>query len=115
MKQETQQLLLRIKKDLAPDQQSAFVKGIGSRFDEIRRNMDLDPLIIAKYTLFGAATGAVLDLIPGVETLFGVDGFIDVGSALGAFVGLAKSEEERRKREALRNIIIEELNRIVTA
>lgn len=115
MKQETQQLLLRIKKNLAPEQQAAFAHGIGSRFDEIRRNMDLDPLIIAKHTLFGAAVGAVLDLIPGVETLFGVDGFIDVGSALGAFVGLAKSEEERRKREAIRNIITEELNRIVMA
>lgn len=68
-----------------------------------------------KYTIGGMAAGAVLDMIPGLETLTGVDGFVDVGGAIGAYLGMAKSQEERRRREVIRGIIIEELKRLVPA
>lgn len=112
MKSEMQQLLSRVKQQLPPGKQRPFTEGIRSRFPELEVLTEIDPMIVAKNAIFGMAIGAVLDVIPGLETLFGVDGFIDVGAALGSFVGLAKSEEERRKRQAIRSIIIEELNHL---
>jgi len=113
MKSEMQHLLRRVKSQLSPDKQRAFTEGIRSRLSELEEITEINPATVAKHTIFGMAIGAVMDVIPGLETIFGVDGFVDVGAALGSFVGLAKSEEERRKRQAIRSIVIEELNHLV--
>ena len=112
MKSETQNLLRRIKQRLPENKQEAFASGIKARIAELDAITHINTSTVAKYTIAGMVAGAVLDLIPGVETLAGVDGFVDIGAAFGAFVGLAKSEQERRAREQVRNIVIEELNRL---
>lgn len=111
MKAELHQLLRRIKQQLPAERRDAFVQGIRSRLAELDSLAEVDPVTMTKFTICGMAAGAVLDLVPGAETLLGVDGFVDVGAALGAFAGLAKSASERRRREAIRAIIIEEINR----
>jgi hypothetical protein len=111
MKSETQNLLRSIKKRLSKDKQEAFASGIRARIAEVDAIMDTQT--VAQCTIYGMFTGGLLDLIPGFETIAGVDGFVDIGAALGAFIGLAKSEKERKAREQLRQIIVEELNKLV--
>lgn len=114
MKSETQNLLRRIKERLPENKQAPFANAIRARIAELDSIASIDTSTVAKYTIGGMLAGAVLDLIPGVETLAGVEGFVDIGAAVGGFVGLAKSEQERRAREQVRGIIIEELNRLAT-
>jgi hypothetical protein len=115
MTTELQKLLTAIKQRLPEGQQGAFAKGIKARIDTLEAASGADTGTLLKYTIGGMAVGAVLDLVPGLETLTGVDGFIDVGAAIGAYMGYSKSEEDRRHREFVRRIIIEELNRLVPA
>jgi hypothetical protein len=115
MTTELQSLLTTIKQRLPEKQQDSFAKGIKARIGELEAASGMDAGTVVKYTLGGMATGAVLDLVPGLETLTGVDGFVDIGGAIGAYIGMAKSEEERRQREAIRGIIIEELKHLFPA
>lgn len=107
---EIRKQLSRVKNSLPQDKGREFAKRVKLRVRDITRIVDMDPQIVTKWTILGAASGAILDLIPGVESLVGVDGFVDVGAALGALVGMAKSEHERQQLLALRNLIAEELN-----
>lgn len=106
--------LSRVKDTLPTDKGKEFAKRVKFRLQDITRIVEMDPQIVAKWTILGAASGAILDLIPGVESLVGVDGFVDVGAALGALVGMARSEQERQQCLALRNLIAEELNEMAT-
>lgn len=112
MKQELHSLLSNIREKLPPEKREAFAAGIRTRFNELNSLAEIDGVTVAKHSIFGMAIGAVMDVVPGLETLFGVDGFVDVGGALGAFVGLSKSAEEKRQRDKIREIIIQELNNI---
>lgn len=113
MRADTQDLLLDIKKRLPEEKRGGFSRRIQLRANEINSIIDLNPSTVAIWTAAGAAAGGLLDLVPGLETIAGVDGFVDVGAALGAFVGVCKSEQERRARERVSQIIREELNSLL--
>ena len=110
MRADIQELLIDIKKRLPEATRNEFSNRIRVRANEINSIIDLNPTTVAVWTAAGAAFGGLLDLVPGLETLTGVDGFVDVGTAIGAFVGVCKSEQERRARNEVRRIIVEELN-----
>lgn len=115
MKSDLEQLLLKIKGNLPDDKKKAFANKIAARWPELSVLSEQSAGTIATCTVTGAAIGAILDTVPFLETLTGVDGFIDVGASIGAFVGLAKSEKERRTREEIKRIIITELNALAKA
>lgn len=113
MKHETHNLLRTIKHRLPLHQQKTFARRMRARLAELDDLAALNVPTVAKYTIGGMLAGAVLDLIPGAEMLAGVDGFVDIGAAIGASVGVARSAEERRARERVRRIIVEELNHVM--
>jgi len=85
----TKETLLKLKQRLPADKQDRFVSAIRSRLS------DLENENIVYGALFGAAVGALMEALPGVETITGIDDWVEVGAALGAWRGYVKDKKER--------------------
>ena len=96
---ETKELLLRLRERFPPERREAFSRAVNSRIDS------LGSVDTAGYALTGAVIGVVIDAIPG--TGFISDDWVEIGAALGAWVGYSKNRKEREERERIR-VVVEE-------
>lgn len=96
--------LIRLKSKLPPDKQVKFANAIKNRFSELTTGN------LAKGALYGAAIGAIFEALPGFETITGIDDCVEVGAALGAWVGSVKDSRIREERDRVKEIIMECLN-----
>lgn len=94
--------LLRMHRRLPPDRQDEFVRRIRERL----RHVQVDDL--AGYTIIGALIGAIGEILP-LDTVTGIDDWVEVGAALGATIGYSITGRERQARKEAEDAIIEEV------
>lgn len=97
----TQEMLLNLKGRLPPDKQGKFANAIASRVTELHTEN------LMKGAVVGAAIGALLEALPGFETITGIDDCVEVGAALGAWVGNTKDQRIKEERQRVKQIIEE--------
>src|ERR1019366_8340197 len=89
---------------LPPEKRAEFIGRIRQRLSYLQ----VDDL--AGYTIMGALVGAVCEILP-LDTITGVDDWLEVGAAVGAAVGYVVTRKERQARRDVEQIIAEEVNR----
>ncbi len=94
--------LLKLHGRIPPERRDKFARAIKARLSDVNYTK------VGGYTLVGAAVGAFIDAIPG--TGFITDDWVEIGSAMGAWVGLAKDNQERKEREKIQQYIMESMN-----
>jgi uncharacterized protein YcfJ len=100
----TQDMLLKLKERLPPEKRARFANAVASRVSELHTEN------LMKGALVGAAIGALLEALPGFETLTGIDDCVQVGAALGAWVGNTKDQRVKEERQRVKQVIEECLN-----
>jgi hypothetical protein len=98
---ETKELILNLREKFPPEKREAFSRAIGSRLEGLASSST------ASYALFGAMCGVIVDMIP--LTGFISDDWVEIGAALGAWVGYAKDKKEREERMRIKAIVEESI------
>jgi len=98
---ETKDLILSLREKFPPKKREAFSRAIGSRLEGLASSHT------ASYALLGAVCGVVIDMIP--LTGFISDDWVEIGAALGAWVGYSKDKKEREERTRIKNIVEESI------
>jgi hypothetical protein len=99
---QTKDLLLRLCERIPPLKRDAFVTNINARLSELGQSNTV------YYTLLGGITGYLLGHVPLVG-FFTQDHETEIGLAVGAWVGIARDHEERKRRETIQSIVGEAL------
>ena len=103
LNQQLKDMLLKINDTLPPEKRAEFVGRIRQRLSYLQ----VDDL--AGYTVAGALVGAICEILP-LDTVTGIDDWVEVGAALGAAVGYVVTRKERQARKDVEQIIAEEVN-----
>jgi hypothetical protein len=101
---EVRNFLLRIKQIVPQEKQEQFARNIRLHFEAV----EMDDL--AGCTIAGALLGSLCEILP-LDVLTGVDDWVEIGAALGAWIGYARSSKERQIRREIQTIIEEEVRR----
>ena len=76
----------------------------------VRRNM---PSVELENTIgcaiLGAMFGAVMEILPGMDRVTGIDDWVEVGAAVGAWVGYARDRRDHDEKQELQQLIEEAL------
>jgi hypothetical protein len=99
---ELQRLLLKIHDQLGPDQRHEFMQRIRERLSSI----EVEDVV--GYTIAGAAFGAICEILP-LDTITGIDDWVETGAALGASWGYFSSHRHKQSTREVERIIQEEL------
>ena len=83
-----------------------------SRLRERLQDFDEEPLL--GYAIAGAIVGALVEIVPGLESLTGIDDGVEAGAAIGAAIGFSKGSKAKAQHEEIRKIILEEVRRAVS-
>src|SRR4051794_26385796 len=102
--QQIKETLLKIRDKLPPEKQAEFVGRIRERLRGVQVN-DL-----AGYTIAGALVGAVCEILP-LDTITGIDDWVEIGAAVGAAVGYVANTRE--KNATIEQVIAEEVQRVL--
>jgi len=84
------QVLLQMLAQLPPAQKAKVVAELRSVLigERVERTL--------KGALFGAAAGAIMEVLPFTNAVFGVDEWVEVGAALGGLIGyMGKTSQEK--------------------
>lgn len=95
-------LLVRLKQRIPPEKREEFASNIRTHLEAI----EIDDL--AGYIIAGSVVGAICELLP-LDTITGVDDWVEIGAALGGLVGYVRTSQQRRLRKQLQEIIEQEL------
>ncbi len=98
----TKQLLLKLRDRLPVNCRQRFVEIIHAELSKLELENTL------KYAVIGAAVGAVLEILP-LDNVTGVDDWVEIGAALGAWVGLALDWRAREERNKAKDTVIRAL------
>jgi hypothetical protein len=99
---ELKNFLIRVRQMLPKDKREQFARNIRLHFETI----EMDDL--AGWTISGALVGSLCEILP-LDMITGVDDWVEVGATLGACVGYARSNKERKIRREIQQIIEEEV------
>jgi|GEM_PF-2073016 len=94
---ETKDLILSLREKFPVERREAFSRAIGSRLEGLASSNT------ASCALFGAVCGIVIDMVP--LTGFISDDWVEIGAALGAWVGYSKDQKERDERMRIKGIV----------
>ena len=94
--------LVRLKDRIPADKREEFARNIRAHLEAI----EIDDL--AGYIIAGSVIGAICELLP-LDTITGVDDWVEVGAALGGLVGYIRTSQQRRMRREIQTIIEREL------
>ena len=103
--QQLRELLMNVQRRLTPDQSAIFVERIKTRL----RDVEIEG--IAGFTIAGALLGAVGEILP-LDTLTGIDDWVEVGAALGATAGYLDSARHKSITQ-IEKVIQEELHHVL--
>ena len=99
----TKKKLLALRARLPHDCRDRFVAAV-------RRNM---PSVELENTIgcaiLGAMFGAVMEILPGMDRVTGIDDWVEVGAAVGAWVGYARDRRDHDEKQQLHELIEEAL------
>ena len=99
----TKEKLLALRAKLPHDCRDRFVEAV-------RRNL---PSVELENTIgcaiLGAMFGAVMEILPGMDRVTGIDDWVEVGAAVGAWVGYARDRRDRDEQKQLHELIEEAL------
>ena len=62
------------------------------------------------YTIIGALVGGVCEIFR-LDTITGIDDWVEIGAVLGAAIGFVATQKERKARNQIERIIYEEVQR----
>lgn len=96
---EIKTLLLSLSEKFPSEKREKFKRAVNERLDQLATGRT------AKYALIGAICGVIFDAIP--MTGFITDDPVEIGAAIGAWVGYSKDEKEKAERERIANLIKE--------
>lgn len=105
---ETKRVIIDAYRKLPMDKAKEF----GVRIKNRLKDLDADPVI--GYALAGACIGAIIEIVPGMETITGIDDGVASGAAIGGLIGFVKSRNQRDTETKIRNLIREELNDVLS-
>ena len=100
---ETKELFLQLRERIPPEKRAAFVASVSTRLRELASGNTLH------YTLLGGLAGYLVSHLPLVGMLTHHHE-TEIGAALGAWVGLTRDHEERRRRETIQSIVQEAIH-----
>jgi hypothetical protein len=99
---ELKAFLVRLKERVPAAKREEFARNMRTHLEAI----ELDDL--AGYVIAGSVIGAICELLP-LDTVTGVADGVEIGAALGALIGYARTSQQRRLRKQLQDIIEQEL------
>ena len=99
----TKQWIADIAERIPQEKRAEFLGRIQDRLAQINEAPILGPLII------GGLVGAIVEIIPGLESLTGIDDGVEAGAAIGAGIGFGR----HKGCDPVRMAILEELNRVL--
>ena len=99
----TKQWIADIAERIPPEKRAEFLGRIQDRLAQVNEAPILGPLVI------GGLIGAIVEIVPGLESLTGIDDGVEAGAAIGAGIGLGRS----KGCDPVRMAILEELNRVL--
>ena len=76
------------------------------RLSQQLAHIEMDPML--GYTVAGAFCGTLCELLP-LDTLTGVDDWVEIGATMGAVIGYARSAQERRLKRQILDILDKEV------
>ena len=95
---QTKELLLELQKRIPPEKRDAFVSSVNARLGELVTKNTV------YYTLLGGLIGHLIGHVPLVG-YFSEHHQTEIDMALRAWVGIAKDQEERKRRGTTESII----------
>lgn len=104
---ELQRLLLKIHDKLGPDQRHEFLQRIRNRLTAIETDD------VVGFTIVGAFVGALCEILP-LDTITGIDDWVETGAALGASWGYLNGQRRKQSTREIERIIQEELRHVQT-
>ena len=96
------ELLHAVRTKVPPEKRREVVEKLKQRLNA----MDLDTTL--EGALVGAVIGAILEILP-LSRLTGIDDWVEVGTAIGAFIGHLRERRKRGDRQELLAVVEEEL------
>lgn len=103
---ELKNLLMRLKERIPAEKRAQFTRNIRTHLEAIEMD-DLTGCVIA-----GSVLGAVCELLP-LDTITGVDDWVEIGAAVGGLVGYGRTARQRRTRQQIQAIIEKELRHVL--
>jgi hypothetical protein len=102
---ELQRLLLKIHDQLGPDQRHEFLQRIRERLNAVETDD------VVGFTIVGAFLGALCEILP-LDTITGIDDWVETGAALGASWGYLSGQRRKQSTGEIERIIQEELRHV---
>ena len=98
----TKALLLGLRARLPPACRQRFAEVIGREIGKLEMENTL------KYAVLGAAIGVIFEILP-LDRITGIDDWVEIGAALGAWTGFALDWKARDERQRTRDVILRAL------
>ena len=95
-------LLLKLRERLPESCRERFVEIISEEIGKLEMENTL------KYALIGAAIGAIFEILP-LDSITGIDDWVEIGAALGAWAGFALDWKAREERQQTKDLILRAL------
>ena len=99
---ELKAFLVRLNQRIPVEKREEFARNIRTHLEAI----EIDDL--AGFVIAGSVVGAICELLP-LDTITGVDDWVEIGAALGGLVGYVRTSQQRRMRKQMQDIIEQEL------
>lgn len=104
---ELKRLLVRLKERVPAAKREQFTRNIRAHLESIEID-SLTGCVIA-----GSLVGAICEALP-LDTLTGIDDWVEIGAALGGFVGYGRTAHQRKMRQQIEAVIQKELRHVLT-
>jgi hypothetical protein len=98
----TKSLLLNLRARLPANCRQRFAEVIARELGKLEMENTL------KYAVVGAAIGVIFEILP-LDRITGIDDWVEIGAALGAWTGLALDWKAREERQRTREVILKAL------
>ena len=98
----TKRMLLKLRSRLPSNCQQRFSQVISEELDKLEMDNTL------KYAVIGACIGTIFEILP-LDNITGIDDWVEIGAALGAWAGLGLDWRAREERQRTRDTIMRAL------
>lgn len=102
---ELRTLLMRLKERVPVERREEFARNIRAHLE----NIEMDSL--TGCVVAGSVAGALCEALP-LDTITGIDDWVEIGAAVGGFIGYGSTARQRRTRHQIQAIINRELRHV---